>query len=282
MSITTRPLRWLKPALASGAVCLIAGATYVSTVELKSNGPEDRDAQAAATFAASGQSPQQALDATLRGLDPGLFSSASVGLPPANLANLQSKIWINLQADTPASEEDAAVLVWEADLAEGAIAKRIATTQLDLSKVLGGLTIHYKGADPSNDLVTGEGGSGSASDNFTYVSEGLTDDEIKARAVEAIAPYGLLVTNVRVLHPLGPAVEVHMTTSSPEALKASVSDIESSLIGTAPEFNYEGLFAELSTTDGTPVFRVDTDLLSGTGRLWVNPQYADLVPSTHG
>jgi hypothetical protein len=145
-----------------------------------------------------------ALSLTMDGLDLDLFSTIRIGSPPPDPPRGPG-LWLYATVARPtAPVPHDHTGVWEAELAAGAVADRCAGDNTNLSWVVNGVTIHTEGTPSGDD----EGGMGSARAGqiFAAQASGESDQAMIDGIDGVLTSYGLTPTQVRVVHPLGPAV----------------------------------------------------------------------------
>lgn len=168
---------------------------------------------------------------------------------------------------------------WEADLAQGDVAERIAHGAPNLGDVVVGSTLQFETAAGTLIPLTGGAGDVHSSQSFGDGSD-ESDAAITASVKETANRFGLQTAEVRVLRPLQPAVYVVATVESPGQIDGRFGEIWNALLG--DPYRYEGLYLEIDVADGTPIVRQGAAFRTGSGRLWVESKYEDLVGVMHG
>jgi hypothetical protein len=221
--------------------------------------------------------PSDAVAVTIAGLDSTRFVSARVGESPQSQ---RPGRWFYAVLATQKNANERLVSSWEADLAQGAIAELVGNDESNLGDVIVGSSVSFSNADGS--LSEAEGGAGdiAAGQRFPAQTEVVSDATIRSEISRAASKFGLAVSNIQILHPLGPAPRVELTAPNATALTGRYPEIRAALFGATPRF--EGFFLAISLPDGSTVVRGSAAFRAGSGRLWVNPKYDSLIGADHG
>lgn len=263
-------------ALAGCRLGQLGGATCAQP--LQPGGEDGRPNQWAASIGPIPQSRdfQAALSTTMQGLDRDRFQKASVG-GLARHGNAGSGLWFHVllakpQGTTPHDLSGG----WEASLAAGAIGDRCAGDNKDLGAVMKDVRVRGQRA--------GGGGVGAvrAGQIFAAQASGESDQAIVARVDGVVRSFGLVPRQVRVLHPLGPAVYVTATIADVKTLKNRLSALTTAIQGADGHELYEGLYLQIDGTDGTPLLRSATSSRAGEGSGWSAPGIDSLWGINHG
>jgi hypothetical protein len=253
------------------AFALIGGAATAVVRAHRHSGVSSHFAAETTTY------PQQSLpDAirdTLAGLDADEFvdvrleqQASADGTP---LTSVAPGMLIDIKA--PAEDHGASIPAqWEAMVAEGAIADRIAGDAPALQDVVGNLDVTLTLPDGTTDDVGGGTGYVTSGEVFGAQASGVGDSEIEQHVDTVLASYGLRSDRVRVLHPLGPAVWVVASTDDSSRIRGRFDELQNALLGTAPDFSYEGLYLEIDNAKGEPLIRVGNALRNGGGVSWTS------------
>jgi hypothetical protein len=235
--------------------------------------------QYAASIGAVPQSPDvdTALQETIHGLDADLFSNIRVGAPPQSALG-SSALWLHARV-APAIVPHDLSGAWEAELAAGAVADRCAGDNISLHGVMTGVSVHTAG--PHGDDGGGFGDA-RAGQIFGAQGSGESDQAIVDRVEGVLTAYGLTPRQVRVLHPLGPAVQVVATVDDVHALDGKLNDLTTALEGRYGDQLYEGLYLQIDQTDGTPLLRSYGSGRSAGGGVWFAPGLDSLWGINHG
>lgn len=142
-----------------------------------------------------------ALAATIRGLDPGVVQKATMGImADENLAQLRVTVAV------PSDEDgDALIPEWEAALLAGAAADRLTARGTTINRAVG--AYEYIAVTPDGKTVDQQGAAippNLAGSHFP--AAGLSDQKILDKVQSAVDNQGWTLVSSRVLHPLDPAV----------------------------------------------------------------------------
>lgn len=281
MSRTSTPTRVALPVAGVVVLVVMAGAA-AAALNLGPNASSERRPNHPTSYTDDRSSVPQsataddAVGTTLAGLDTGLFRDVRVGAAPSP-ADWQGR-W--LYATMNATSDGGSYIreVWEADLAQGAIADRLSDGVENLANVIVGSSINVVTPDGKSVSVTGGAGDIASGQRFAAAEE--SDSVIERQVEDVVEARGLKLSDVRVLRPLGPAVAAVVVVSSPSQLKSDFEALRQAIVGSP--LRYEGLYLEIDLPDGSPLVRAATSYRSGAGRLWVAPGYDDLVGAVHG
>lgn len=222
-----------------------------------------------------------AIEETLAGLDRAVFVSASLS-QAAPSTGYDHGDWLTETIAAPQASNDDDLLqpIWEAELAQGAIADRIAGTTPNLADVIVDSTITAQ--TPDGSLRTVGGGSGDVSSNqeFAAQASGMSDEELAAGARAVLNKFGLTSVELRVLHPLGPAVSIRASVSDLGALDGKFESLINAL--NPDQAKIEGLYLEIDDVGGKPAVRVSQALRAGVGQVWFRPGLDDALGIPHG
>lgn len=266
------PIRIAPIGAAALALALIGGAATAVVREHRHSGVSPRFA--AATTAYPQQSLSDAITDTLAGLDRDEFLDVrmqrQVDAHGNPLTSVARGMLINIKA--PAEEQGTSIPAqWEALVAEGAIADRIAGDAQALQDVVGNLDVTLTFPDGTSDDIGGGAGYVRSGEVFGAQTSGDSDPEIEHDVEKVLASYGLQSDQLRVLHPLGPAVWVVASTNDPTQIQGRFDEIQNALLGTAPNIAYEGLYLEIDNLKGDPLIRSGTAFRNGGGVSWTSP-----------
>jgi hypothetical protein len=174
------------------------------------------------------------------------------------------------------SSEDRTERHWEADLAQGAVADRIAGTTPNLKDVVIGSELQLIHPDGTAEDMGGGAGDISAGQVFAAQSSGETDEAIQTAVAGVARSFGLDATEIKVLRPLGPAVSVVVRTPARDTLDGKFTELWAALAGEPSQ--YEGLCLEIDGPDGSPLVRQAAAFRTGSGELW----FADGIDDEYG
>lgn len=223
---------------------------------------------------------QEAIDSALAGLDREMFASVKVGPPPESSGRAGN--WFYVETVSADSTRFGALEIWEARLAQGAIAEKMARDgDTSLAQVIVGATITASdkqgrplqdNADGAGDIVVGQ--------KFGAERSGESDEEIIVGVQRTMRDLKLIPVEVRVLRPLGPAVVVVAKVADLSILKGEFDNFHRAILGDPMRF--EGLYLEIQGPDGTPIVRGSSSYRSGAGTLWFADGYDEFVGAAHG
>ena len=269
--------------LASAIVLGIAGGAAWGTTRGVGAAPETPSANRPTSFAAAttpveqAATSDQAIADTLAGLDRSLFESVSVGTSPTPYDRQGSWFYVDIAPGDDASVSTQ-VGLWEADLAQGAVADRMAAGEPNLANVLVGSSLQQTSGDGK--LLPVRGGAGDIEAGQSFAASGEQDSEIVKNVTEVATKYGLENIHVRILHALDPAVLVTAEVKNPEVLGGKFDALRSDILGNP--IRYEGLYLRIDTPTLHPLVIGSTAYRSGAGRLSIASGYDDLVGAAHG
>jgi hypothetical protein len=219
---------------------------------------------------------QEAIDQTLAGFGSEAALVIRAGKPPS--ADDWPGTWLYIGVKAPSAGDGTEVAnLWEADLAQGVIAERLAGGTRNLADVIAGSVITVEGDDGTASEQASA--SGDISSGQLFDAGGLSDDSIASRIEMVVRQFGLTPVDVAVLRPLGPAARVVVRASDTSGL-GKFEDLRVAILG--DPYTLEGLYLEIDLKDGTPIVRGATSYRSGTGRLWIAPGYDNAVGAVHG
>lgn len=221
--------------------------------------------------------PQTAIDETLDGLDREVFLDAHIGAAPSPDDRQGMWFYATVKGVTDA---DGGYLpsVWQADLAQGAIADRLAQDETNLANVVVGSTMQFSGADGTTEAGLGGAGDIRAGQSFA-ADPSESDASIEASISKTLDSYGLSLAKIEVFHPLDTAVSVVATAPNLGVIDGKFDEIRAALL--ADPVRYEGIYFEIDV-DGQPIVRASSSFRNGAGRLWLPPKYDNIVGAAHG
>ncbi|WP_372734415.1 hypothetical protein [Nocardioides sp.] len=201
---------------------------------------------------------------TIAGLDPELFAAASVGETPSSVQDSGgSGSWFYAtlrETDSPLPRS-----LWEADLAQGAVAERLATSELDLSDVIVGSS--FAAEDPGADPNLLRSGAGNVLSRQFFSSRTQSDATVTDAVGDILADYGL-EGDVDVLRPLDVAVAVTVHVRSADDLRGRLGELQMEITGSPAQF--EGVYLEIVAPSG-PLAILASSSRAGVGRQWFDP-----------
>lgn len=233
------------------------------------------------TGSGNAETDSVAIAQTLAGLDRSVILSVSLSAPGPGTGYDHGE-WLNAMIASPptAAYEDLLPSIWEASLAQGAIADRIAGATSNLADVIVDSTISAQSPDGSTVPVAGGAGDITSHQVFAAQKLEMTDSAIANMTDSALATFKLTPINIAVLHPLGPAISVRAQVNDLDRLKGEFSDLLESI--NPNEATYEGVYLELEAGDGRPLVRVSQSLRTGVGQVWFAPGMDDFLGIMHG
>lgn len=226
------------------------------------------------------EQPEAAVEETLRGLDPDVITDVRLGSPPD--ARPEGDQWFYATVRGDAISQGAAVSAqWEADLAQGAVAERIAgDNATDLASVIAGASVTLELPDGTRHDLGGGAGDISPGQLFADQAARTSDDDIAQRVMSTLAKFGITAVQIRVLRPFGPAVYVSAMVDKAGDLNGSFDTVRAALLD--DPLRYEGLYLEIDLPDGTPLVRGAQAFQTGAGTVWIAPGLDDAVGANHG
>jgi hypothetical protein len=270
-----------------GARVLVAALVMVVVAALCAGSVEARPAAAPARSRCPLGSDQlrdaQAL--TLQGLDPGVFTSFRVGEPPpiepgseSGTGHYSGPLWTyaTVAGSQGASTDDVSG-IWEASLAQGAIAERCSLGVRGLERVMGGSSTRFATGKNRDDW--GGQGTARAGEVFPAEASGEPDAAIITDAERVLKEFGLTPRTVRVLRPLGPALLVTASTGDVASVQGRMGDLEDALDGGPGRPEFEGLYLAVDGPRG-PLFRGQGTWRTGSGGQWFAEGFDSGIP--HG
>lgn len=223
----------------------------------------------------SGASPAAIAQDVLQraGADPGL--TVNVGAAPA-LPGVRPGVWLNFTVPVPGTGTGPQVIreAWEADVIQGAIADSF--TARGLTSVSGSRITGELSNGSTVDLGGGMGDV-AAGQNFSSDSDAIIEQNLRA----VLAASALTPVSIDVLHAAEPAPAVVAQTSDPASAAAAANSTIQQAFGQNPP-RYEGYYFEIQDKQGNPVLIQSASFRTGSGRQWVNPQYASDSSLNHG
>jgi hypothetical protein len=223
---------------------------------------------------------RSAVELTLRGLDPGVFTRFAVlepPPPPLHSDHYAGPLWAYATvAAAPDPRTQDVSGAWQATLAQGAVAERCSLGTDELQHVVAGSTIRY--ATGTHGSVGGMGVA-PAGEVFGAQASGESDGQLIADATRELRDFGLTPRAVRVLHPLGPALLVVASTDDPASVEGRMGELETALGGARGHRRFEGLYVAVDGPDG-PLFRGESAARTAGGGQWFARGFDSGIP--HG
>lgn len=242
-------------------------APFAAPSHLHAGAPASYARARAATADARAETARAALAQSLGGVDGSLVRGISLSAPAAS-SGYDHGQWLHATiAGRPSTPHQKLMrAIWEASLAQGAVADRLAGTTPNLADVIVDSTISVRGPDGRLVEVAGGAGDVVSQQLFGAQQQRLSDAAISHRVRAELTSFGLAATGIRVLHPLGPAVSVRATITHLRALKGRFASLVNALNPSQAEF--EGLYVELDSARGAPVVLASQSLRVGNGQVW--------------
>jgi hypothetical protein len=209
---------------------------------------------------------------TLAGLDPAIFTRFRVGSPPPiHLGRYSGPLFAYATIRGSAASTGQQLGEWEAYLAQGAIGTRCALGHSNVSQVMAGSAFRFQSGP---DRYLG-GGAGSAAAGLVVAAQsgGWSDAAITASAARTLGTFGLRVTSIRVLRPLGPALFVRARTADPHTVEGRMDALQTALEGPQHRWRYDGLYVAIDDARGRPLFRGQFAPRAGEGGFWSAPDF---------
>jgi len=222
-----------------------------------------------------------AIAQTMAGLNSAVISSVALSAPPSR-SGYTTGNWFRatIGAEGSSSPEHLLPYIWQASLAQGAIADRIAGARQNLANVIVDSTISIRSLDGTLRPVAGGAGDVSSHQLFAAQAENMSDRAIERSMGATLRSYGLTPVRIQVLHPLGPAVSVRAKVGTLGDMRGRFASLLNAL--NPGQSSYEGLYLELDRDDGTPVVRASQSLRAGMGQVWFAPGMDRYLGITHG
>lgn len=265
---------------AVGLALLVAGVGAASA-----SGVLDGSGSTPMSYAPSTGDITQAPDPTsaermvLQGLDQSLFESVSFDDPPS--PKYRPGLWMYVtMRGTTVSDGNYLPTLWQAELAQGAIADHLSAGVTNLADVIEGSTILLDTGDGAAPREIGGGaGDVAAGQIFGAQSSQASDATISTHVKSALEGVGLSPQEVRVLHPLGAAVYIRASIDDPSKIQGQFDSILNSVQAGG---EYEGIYLEIEASDGTPLVRSANAYRIGAGSVWFAPGNDELLNINHG
>jgi hypothetical protein len=225
-------------------------------------------------------SVQDASSRVLKGLDPKVVLEAH--LVAGRPTSLDPDVpWLEVRlAGESVSDASEVLLSWYGSLAQGAITELMHSDEVSAAEIIGGSEFVVE--LPAGDPVTLDGGVGFVATGQVFAAEksSSSDEDIAIAVRETLAKHGLLVDQVKVYRPLGPAVYVRATL--PDGVKGvgSFDDLLEAISGVPKA--YEGIYLESDDVRGIPRVAGGTAYRTGLSGLWFAPGQDEVFDVAHG
>jgi len=216
-------------------------------------------------------SADEALTDTMAGMKGSSVIGAKLSAPDQQDYRANAK-WFD--ATVAVASSDPAALgpgIWQANLIQGAVAERIATT--------GNLADGISGSDVNGQLPDAtivkdiSDGAGDVAAGQRFTSPYQTDADIQQSVEGIVEKAGFTPLEVRVFHPFDTAVSVVFQADDPTAASGSLQQLLTAIEGDT--YPYEGVYLEVRIPDGTVLGEESIALRTGAGRQWSNPEYPE-------
>lgn len=244
------------------------------------------------TSADSSASPNNGLDvaSVLSRLDKSAIVTASLGVPPANWSvpadakptemsrnNTNEGQWFHASiAAASKSPPDVKYAIWQAYLAQGAVAEGIADAMAAkrLSDVVVGSTFDL--TLPDGTVVPNvDGGTGWVDAAGAYYS--ASNEDLEQRVRELATKYGLTIEQIRIFSPLKAAVAITATVADKAKAAGNVGAFIYDMDNPTP---IEGIYLEIRVNNETVCVQMG-DQRVGVGSSWVKPGF-EYLDTPHG
>lgn len=271
--------RRLLVAAVTGAALASLGVGWAMGV----GGSRDADLSAPSDYVTSRQHLEHGLsdaDAVRSGtawMDPGVLVAAKASAPEASNGRPGIRLDIEVKG---ASAADGGFLAstWQADLAQGVIAERLAGDSGNLADTIS--EVHIEFIDGTGARSEIPSGVGDLQPGQRFGDPAITDDQARAALTAAAEKFGVTVLEARILHPLDRAAYVVVELPDEHALDGKFEAFRQALLHDPKAF--EGLYLEIRDPHGAPLARGSVAFRSGAGRIWQAPSYADRSGVAHG
>jgi hypothetical protein len=155
--------------------------------------------------------------------------------------------------------------VWLADLAVGAVAERSRTNERVANDLVS--TAIAVGPDAQGNPVTTSLGVGAVQLGQVFGSP--SDSVLAAHVVDVAKDHGLMIEDLRILHPLESALSITFVVPDGATIDWTIDQLRAELAGAPPEL--EGVFIELRDSTGQPLLQSGVAYRTGGGGLWFAP-----------
>jgi hypothetical protein len=166
--------------------------------------------------------------------------------------------------------------VWLADLAVGAVAERSRTNERVANDLVS--TAIAVGPDAQGNPATTSLGIGAVQLGQVFGSP--SDSVLAAHVVDVAQNHGLLIADLRILHPLESALSVTFVVPDGATIDWTIDQLRAELAGVPPEL--EGVFIELRDSTGRPLLQSGAAYRTGGGGLWFAPGQDSRFGAVHG
>ena len=268
------------------ALCAGIATGAIAMAAVAPSGPSpDEELGAPASYgpltrsqAESGMSIDDAINQTMSKMRGAAgIESVTVGDAPKGVQH-DDRPWLSIKVAGADSEPEGMELAWQADLLQGAVTELARGAGQAANEVVAGASVDLQTS--TGEIIELGGGAGYVATGQDFAVADSTDEEIAARVTATLERFDLKVHRVEVLHPLDAAVSVVAQTSSAKDPGWGIDTIREAIRGDAQDF--EGLYIELLSPEGTPVLRSSVAYRTGTGRLWFAPGADETFNAPHG
>jgi hypothetical protein len=239
-------------------------------------GSEQPKPRAAAAADLGGQGgnvlpPSVTLETVLAQIGANSVLSARIGLAPeGDRESVHGDMpWLYATVRVPDKTAQVRPL-WETLLIEGAVAE-LSGNSADLSDDIGGSVV--EGVLPDGSSLGTIGGGMGVSDRGHVFSD-ASAAEIAASIRSVLPRYGLTEISLQVLHPLGFAPALVVSSTEPRSAIGLWGALWNDLFGDPPR--YEGHYFELRDGSGTPIVRQADSWRTSSRITWAIPEYAPM------
>jgi hypothetical protein len=217
----------------------------------------------------TGLAPQDAIERVLASLGDPTVRGAEVVTDPNEPSCTSPCLRVSLDNEADHGVKEA----WLAHLVVGAVGELIRTDETNLDMVIAGeITSRDSNGHVHTDLLAGSGPVGR---RFHSPS----DSALSERVASVAAKYGLGVKSVEVLHPLDSALAVTLT-APPGDVRWTIDQLADELLGSPVDV--EGLFVQLDSPTGEPLFRIAFRERTRGGVGWFAPGQENRFGFNHG
>jgi len=218
-----------------------------------------------------------------RGLDRATAVKRVTDAPGLNHVSIEQTkpdtLSVHVKTDTLEGTGDVRA-TWQAELAIGAVGELERTDQKALSDILTESTITADLPGSNVDLGNGHGFV-AAGQNFAAQAANRSDRSIIQTLQAAAKKFDLSVVSTEILRPLGPAPSIVLQLNADtEKLDWNIDDLRTAFAG--DPIQYEGLYVELRSTDGTPLIATGMAYRTGIGGTWFAPGQDERFGANHG
>jgi len=250
------------------------GLAVVALVLAACTGPLDRQDHAEPGPGA-GLSADEAITEVLDGLGTEAVVTIEPDATPApgnvNLPGLE--VHVTGDPDDPAMRVRVS---WLSSLCAGAVSALMQTDEGVMSEVVDQVREYVDLPRGRSRFLGGGTGTGTWMGDFPDRDAASVGAQVRTAA----GRFGLEVTEVEVLHPIGAAVMVTVRVPDPAAVDWTIDELRAAIEGTPRA--YEGTLIEIDSAAGVPLLVSGAAWRVGAGSLWFAEGQDEVFGATHG